>query len=436
MKAIDIFIGYAEQDKDLMERFRKQLSAAERIGLVDAWHDGEIEIGTDKAVAAKKAMEEAEIIVLLLSADFFASEYLYEVEMKRALELSNIGQATLVPVLLKECTWQLTPLANTQLLPKNNTPVTSEHWKHPDRAFKQVVDELIRISNHIRKEGGDPTVPYRPERKEDLSKEEDSKNNTSLSKTVIYAFAGLLAFALVSFLINNVLSNPKPTDPVNEEVPIDPSAELSQEEPVRQIPESQTSNEQATPPQTPVNREQNQKEEITTSQDIPQEEPVKKDIVEKEEIPPSYDQQEQPINTKALPFQTINLAGIVWSANDLNIEVSGTWCPNGQAANCNKEGRLYDYKSAIQICPSGWRLPTSAEWQSLSQADIAKLKLNKSGFYYRNAFMYYGKKGFYQTGEYSGSDEVWVLEYSSNDKPLYRNGRYSFSGMSCRCVKE
>ncbi len=140
MEPIDIFIGSAEPDKELMKRLRKQLSAAERIGLVDAWHDGEIEIGTDKEVAAQKAMEEAEIIVLLLSADFFASEYLYEKEMAQAIQLSNAGQAVLVPVLLKECTWQLTPLANVQILPKNTVPVTNEHWKHPDRAFKNVVD--------------------------------------------------------------------------------------------------------------------------------------------------------------------------------------------------------------------------------------------------------------------------------------------------------
>jgi len=69
---IDVFIAYTKADKTLLDRLRIQLTAVERIGLVDAWDDSEIEVGSDREAAIQKAMNEAEIILLLVSADFIA----------------------------------------------------------------------------------------------------------------------------------------------------------------------------------------------------------------------------------------------------------------------------------------------------------------------------------------------------------------------------
>ncbi len=390
MEAIDVFIAYAQQDKPLMKRLRKQLSAAERIGLVDAWHDGEIEVGTNREEAAQKAMEAAEIVVLLLSADFFASEYLYEKEMAQALELSKAGKITLVPVLLKECTWQLTPIANLQIFPKNAIPVTNEHWKHPDRAFKQIVDEIIRISNQIKTEKGIPPITYSSTESEEITikktitktlSQDTEEDKMPLLKLAIYAFAGLAAFALISYLINTAFSKPNPEGPITQEEPLT-------------LPPSPK--EQALE-QTPNNK-------------------PKKDV-------------------KNSPFSSLTISNLEWSAQNINQEVVDSWCYQDTPANCTKNGRLYNFDSAVKICPQGWRLPSKEEWLALSSEDISKLNLTKGGVYDRGYYRQKDQIGYYFTSERSGGGEAWIIEYRGNEKPLQRDRRYVHWGMSCRCVR-
>jgi TIR domain-containing protein/uncharacterized repeat protein len=397
MEPIDIFIAYAVQDKDLMERLRKQLSAAERIGLVDAWHDGEIEVGTDKEEASRKAMEDAEIIVLLISADFFASEYLYEKEMKQALKLSKTGKATVIPVLLKECTWQLTPISKLQILPKNTTPVTDEHWKHPDNAFKHVVDEIIRISNQIRKDNGSPTTAYTvTDNKEETTEKEKEEDSTPLWKLALYAFAGLGGLALFSFLINHFFSNPIPANPVSKE----------------------------------ENFDQHKDSTVEKQIDLSVKEPSQK-------TPTSYEQ--KPTNQGRLiappPFPTLKIGDLEWTSQNIDIPIDNSWCYKDDPNNCAKYGRLYNFDSTKKLCPNGWHIPTKEEWLALSSDDISKLGLTKGGVYDRGGYRQADQIGYYFTGERSGGGEAWVIEFRGNDKPLQKDQRYTHWGMSCRCVR-
>lgn len=391
MEAIDVFIAYSQQDKHLMEQFKKQLSAAERIGLVDSWHDGEIGVGLDREEAAREAMEKAEIIVLLLSADFFASEYLYEKEMDQALDLASVKKARVIPVLLKECTWQLTPLAKLKVLPENAIPVTNEYWKSPDRAFKQVVDKIINISNSIRQEQGNPAIPYHPQpHQEDrnqktvtktISKNEaPPKEQASLWKIVVYAFLGLAAFALISFILNQWFIPPTPSDPQKED----------KETPIGQKDET---------PENPVG-----------------------------------DQPKETDSPKA-SFATIQIDQLEWSAQNMNTPIGQNWCYENKEDNCQKYGRLYDFDTALAVCPEGWRLPTKEEWLALTEDQIRQLQLYQAGVQDRGGFRQLDQIGYYMTGERSHAGNCWVIEYRGDEKELVRESRYTHWGMSCRCVR-
>ncbi len=418
MEAIDIFIAYSEADKDLLDRLRKQLSTAERIGLVDAWHDGEIEIGTDREQATKEAMEHAEIIVLLLSADFFASERLYEQEMTRALELAKTNNANVIPVLLKDCTWQLSPLSKFQILPKNAIPVTDKHWSHPDRAFKHVVDEIIRISNQIRKKQGAPTIAYRPTlpKKEGVVIQktvsvptQKAAPKTSLSKIILYALLGLGAFALISFFINRALDVPSPQDPIGQEEPVGQDEHDAPQEPIAQ------------------------QEPPVQQQSAPREEPPVR--VEQTTSLPRVAEETPSKTTAAVNFQTIKINQLEWSAQNMDTETENSWCYKDQASNCSKAGRLYNFDSARKLCPNGWRLPKKEEWLALSTDDISKLGLHKGGVYDRGSYRQLDQIGYYFTAERSGGGEAWVIEYRGNERALVKDRRYTHWGMSCRCVR-
>ncbi len=100
---VTLFYSYAHQDEQLRDQFGIHLSGLRRQGLIDDWHDRKIGAGTawEKQILAQ--LESAQIIVLLISSDFIASDYCYKIEMTRALERHRAGEARVVPVVLRPC---------------------------------------------------------------------------------------------------------------------------------------------------------------------------------------------------------------------------------------------------------------------------------------------------------------------------------------------
>ncbi len=163
MSPISVYLAYAPADLDLLRRLRTQLAAVERIGVVDAWHDEEVEIGSDREQAMLQALHDSPIIVLLISADFLASEFAFEKELKIALQLQRENKAQVLPVILRECTWKYTALAKMEVLPPGGIPVTNDHWQTVDEAFLKVVDAVMAACEKHQNptKGSTTTTPIR-----------------------------------------------------------------------------------------------------------------------------------------------------------------------------------------------------------------------------------------------------------------------------------
>jgi len=63
-------------------------------------------------------------------------------------------------------------------------------------------------------------------------------------------------------------------------------------------------------------------------------------------------------------YKAVEIGGI-WMAENLNYDASGSKCYKNQESNCQKYGRLYDWNTAMKVCPQGWHLPSEKEWQTL-----------------------------------------------------------------------
>ena len=81
-------------------------------------------------------MDEAQVILLLISASFLASDYCYDVEMKRALDRHERREAKVILIILRPCDWQGAPFGKLQALPRDGKAITS--WSNRDEAFTDV----------------------------------------------------------------------------------------------------------------------------------------------------------------------------------------------------------------------------------------------------------------------------------------------------------
>jgi len=144
---VKIFFCYAREDEALLKQLKTHLKPLQHKGLIDMWYDRHISPGTDWKRAIAGQLDSAQIILLLLSPDFMASEYCFGVEMNRALERHMTGEARVIPIILRPVYWDFQPLTGLQALPKDAKPVT--RWQSSDDAFFNIVYNIQRIVNQM-----------------------------------------------------------------------------------------------------------------------------------------------------------------------------------------------------------------------------------------------------------------------------------------------
>jgi hypothetical protein len=140
---VTVFFSYAHADEALRDELEKQLAVLKNQGLIDAWHDRRIVAGQAFGAEIDRNLETADIILLLLSADFLSSDYCYQHEATRALERHRAGTARVIPVILRPCDWRHSPFGSLLAAPRDGKPITK--WADRDEAFLDVVN-LIRTS--------------------------------------------------------------------------------------------------------------------------------------------------------------------------------------------------------------------------------------------------------------------------------------------------
>jgi hypothetical protein len=146
-----LFFSYAHKDDEYREQLVTSLAMLRRRGFISLWHDRNITAGAVWADVVDQEMELANVIVLLVSPDFLASKYCYDVEMSRAMQRHEEGTARVIPILVRwSADWDQAPFGKLQALPSDGRPVRA--WGDPDEAWVNIAQGIRRAVEDLRQQ--------------------------------------------------------------------------------------------------------------------------------------------------------------------------------------------------------------------------------------------------------------------------------------------
>lgn len=151
---VEIFCCYARKDQPLLHELKIHLMPLQRQGIITLWADTDIDAGVQWEEEIEKHLNTAQIILLLVSPDFIASEYCYRKEMTRAMERHTAGEAEVIPIILRSVLWENMPFGKLQALPTGAKPVISSAWHNPDAALYDVafgIQKVVQKFQHVGK---------------------------------------------------------------------------------------------------------------------------------------------------------------------------------------------------------------------------------------------------------------------------------------------
>ncbi len=144
---VSAFVSYSHADAKLKTELLNHLAPLQRLGLIDHWHDSEIHPGAVWEAELSRQMETAQLVLLLVSSDFIASDYCYAKEFRSALQRHEKGEAQVLPIILRPCLWTELEFGRLQAAPKEAKAVTS--WTNIDEALTDAAKSVREAAQAI-----------------------------------------------------------------------------------------------------------------------------------------------------------------------------------------------------------------------------------------------------------------------------------------------
>ncbi len=145
----ELFFSYSHKDESVRDELETHLVMLKRQGVIDTWHDRRIVAGDEFDGQISERLESADIILLLVSPYFLASNYCYDVELTRAMERHDNGAARVIPVILDPCDWHSTPFGKLLAMPKDGKPISK---------FPNMHDAFLEVTNAVRRAVAPPVA--------------------------------------------------------------------------------------------------------------------------------------------------------------------------------------------------------------------------------------------------------------------------------------
>jgi len=153
---IKVFISYAHEDEKYKDELAKHMSVLVRQGLLQEWNDRKIKAGEEWDAAIKSKLNDADLIIFLVSKDFFFSDYINNVEIANAIERQKSDKVQILPVLVNYCFYEETFIENFTIYPAEAKPV--EAWKNHDEAWLTVIEGIIQSIAKLKNEDANSLI--------------------------------------------------------------------------------------------------------------------------------------------------------------------------------------------------------------------------------------------------------------------------------------
>jgi internalin A len=149
LKPIKIFISCSSKDEELKKKLLTHLSPMIRQGMIESWDERQIRAGSEWNSTMLHHLNEASIILCLISSDFIASDSCYLIESQRALERRVPGEVEVIPILLKATDWKNTVFRPLQVIPRSGKAIAGS--RNRERTLSDVAQEIGKVVDILRK---------------------------------------------------------------------------------------------------------------------------------------------------------------------------------------------------------------------------------------------------------------------------------------------
>jgi hypothetical protein len=140
----DVFISYSHEDKKWLERLQKMLKPLLKNNPISVWDDTQIRAGAKWKDEIEKALNNARVAVLLVSDNFLASDFIGDKEVPHLLEAAQQKGLAILWVLISDCLWRETEIANYQAVQRPPVPLDSLEESEAKTALRTVCEEIKR----------------------------------------------------------------------------------------------------------------------------------------------------------------------------------------------------------------------------------------------------------------------------------------------------
>jgi len=149
-KPLKVFISYSKHDKIALERLKKTLKPLRREDKLITWDDSDLIPAEDWDDKIKRKLDQTDIIIFLLSIDLLATNYIWNVEIKKAQEKNK--EIKILPVIYKDCQWKnIVFFKGKTALPTKGEPILSKNWDYEDQAWTNVETGIRSLLENLKR---------------------------------------------------------------------------------------------------------------------------------------------------------------------------------------------------------------------------------------------------------------------------------------------